>query len=226
MQKSKWPGIATAVAIVLILTLIVVGSRDDFHLKDWQPLMAAVVALAGGALAYGAAMAKVNLDAEQNRRAVLRKQISLFLKLQIATLGLRDASLLILLSAPARGEDDEMKVSEIDIEIPSDLAEVWENLDVFPVPLIRELAIIRESLHHISNDLRKVPPDEDLRRGRGEILTALDEIIYRVGQLANASATVYELLGPEIDRIAPRLPEEQRKIARVGDLAHVFEHIK
>jgi hypothetical protein len=37
-KKIELPGIATAVGVVLILTLIIVGSHDDFHLKDWQPL--------------------------------------------------------------------------------------------------------------------------------------------------------------------------------------------
>jgi hypothetical protein len=45
--KAEWPGIATAVGIVLILALIIVGSRDDFHLKDWQTLIAAGVAGVG-----------------------------------------------------------------------------------------------------------------------------------------------------------------------------------
>jgi hypothetical protein len=45
-KKVEWPGIATTVGLALIATLIIVGSKDDFHLKDWQPLMAAVLAQA------------------------------------------------------------------------------------------------------------------------------------------------------------------------------------
>ena len=43
-KKVEWPGIATTVGLALIATLIIVGSKDD--LKDWQPLMAAVLAQA------------------------------------------------------------------------------------------------------------------------------------------------------------------------------------
>jgi hypothetical protein len=48
----EWPGIATTVGIVLILTLIGVGSRDDFHLKDYTSVIAAFVAVGGAVLAY------------------------------------------------------------------------------------------------------------------------------------------------------------------------------
>jgi hypothetical protein len=48
----EWPGIATTVGIVLILTLIGVGSRDDFHLKDYTSVIAAFMAVGGAVLAY------------------------------------------------------------------------------------------------------------------------------------------------------------------------------
>jgi hypothetical protein len=83
-QKLDWPGIATAVGVVLIVTLIIVGSRDDFHLKDWQPLMAAIIALAGGALAYRGAMAKVYADQDRDRRELDRERMRIYLRLRFA----------------------------------------------------------------------------------------------------------------------------------------------
>src|SRR6266436_9830515 len=91
MKQPEWPGIATAVGILLILTLIAVGWRDDFHLKDWQPLMAAVIALScaavvyrGATLAYTAAMAKVDFNREINQRSEKRKALGLCLRLEFA----------------------------------------------------------------------------------------------------------------------------------------------
>ena len=78
MVRFEWPGIATAVGSVLIVTLVIVGSRDDFHLKEWQPLIAALIALAGGSLAYRAAMAKVYADEEREERNLSRERLGLY----------------------------------------------------------------------------------------------------------------------------------------------------
>ena len=67
----------------MLLALVIVGSRDDFHLKDWQTLIAGAFALFGGALAYWGAMAKVEQDGNQQKRDFLRRQLSLYLKLDI-----------------------------------------------------------------------------------------------------------------------------------------------
>src|ERR1700730_6992855 len=90
-KKAEWPGIATAVGIILILALVIVGSRDDFHLKDWQPIMAAMLALGGGIfayrgalLAYEAAMTKVTLHAETIARNERRKALGVCLRLVYA----------------------------------------------------------------------------------------------------------------------------------------------
>jgi hypothetical protein len=68
VDKPEWPGVATTVGIVLILALIVVGSRDDFHLKDWQTLMAGAFVLCEVMLAYWGAMAKIKQDGDLHRR--------------------------------------------------------------------------------------------------------------------------------------------------------------
>jgi hypothetical protein len=49
------------------VTLIVAGSRDDFHLRDWQMVIASFIAVTGGGLAYAGAMAEVNADKEKER---------------------------------------------------------------------------------------------------------------------------------------------------------------
>jgi hypothetical protein len=53
-------------------------------LKDWQPLLAAIIALAGGALAYRGAMAKVYSDQNKDRREFDRRKIGIYLRLSFA----------------------------------------------------------------------------------------------------------------------------------------------
>jgi len=59
MRKPEWPGIATAVGIMLILTLVIVGAREDFHLKEWQTLATGLLALLAAGVAYLGATANV-----------------------------------------------------------------------------------------------------------------------------------------------------------------------
>jgi hypothetical protein len=55
------------------------------NLKEWQPLIAACIALIGGAMAYKGALAKVALDREVHNREVRRRTIGLLLKLDFAS---------------------------------------------------------------------------------------------------------------------------------------------
>jgi hypothetical protein len=52
-------------------------------LRDWQPLMAAFVALGAAALAYSAAMAKVQFDERMARQTEYRKILGIFLRFDL-----------------------------------------------------------------------------------------------------------------------------------------------
>lgn len=52
MNFDRLAGLASAVGILLILTIVIAGAEPGFKLKDWQPLMAAIIALGAGTLAY------------------------------------------------------------------------------------------------------------------------------------------------------------------------------
>ena len=75
-MRSPLPGLPTMAAL-LLSTLIVVslslwGPLNLEKLKDWQPLMASIIApiiaLRAATLAYRGAMAKVNHDREEAER--------------------------------------------------------------------------------------------------------------------------------------------------------------
>jgi len=65
----KYPisAIACTIAILglIVLILSALAPFNFVSLKDWQPLIAAMVALLAAALAYSGAMAKVNFDREE-----------------------------------------------------------------------------------------------------------------------------------------------------------------
>lgn len=158
----EWPGIATAVGIILILTLILVGWRDDFHLKDWQPLIAAFVALAGGALAYRGAMAKVEQDADKNKRELLRRQLGLYLKLDITVRNFRDAAEGAGSKITFGEAGDRIRVGDMRLKEPPEIEEAWDNLDIFPRRIIREIASLRESLRELNLILFNLQDEDKL----------------------------------------------------------------
>lgn len=146
-KKMEWPGIATTVGLALIATLIIVGAKDDFHLKDWQPFMVAVIALGGGATAYWGAMAKVTADTDRERRELDRKKIGLYLRLlyPIEKKNVRAEDVRKAISG-SRLTARKIPPSAIRIVIPEEVEESWKNLELFPVEVAVALDVIRTEL--------------------------------------------------------------------------------
>jgi hypothetical protein len=84
------PGLPTMAALMLSALITVWlglwGPIDIQKLKDWQPLMASIIAptivLGAATLAYLAAMAKVNHDRQEAVRQRNRERLGLFLRLR------------------------------------------------------------------------------------------------------------------------------------------------
>jgi hypothetical protein len=152
MKKPEWPGIVTAVGVLLILTLVLVGARDDFHLKEWQPLMASVIALGGAAvvyrgatLAYKAAMAKVDLDRDIHAREAARVTLGVCLRLEFS---LRELSYDVSEQLKKIPEYDTQRATAVsitifDLTMQSKLDEAWANLDRLPRQLSQTISEIR-----------------------------------------------------------------------------------
>jgi hypothetical protein len=213
IRKAEWPGIATAVGVVLIMALIIVGSRDDFHLKDWQTLIAGLFALSGGALAYMGAMAKVKQDGDLARGEFLRRQLSAFLKLDITIRNLRDVARgreeAILFFDP----DTRVRVDSLRVLEPLELQEAWGNLDVFPRHMIREIALIRERIRRLEVLMEGLPDDALVRVGERGGETRLDLVHEEMGGIAEACSVIADGLAPEIERLAPARSERDRTAA-------------
>jgi hypothetical protein len=162
MKTPEWPGIATGVGILFILTLVYVGARDDFHLQEWQPLMASVIALSGAAvvyrgatLAYAAAMAKIEFDRELERRKEIRRDLGLCLRLSFALKVIAHESRALRKSIPKdfnMGADQtkQVKAAWFALREPDALIEAWNSLESFPPWIAQGLSEIRSSLYDMA----------------------------------------------------------------------------
>lgn len=208
LKKVEWPGIATAVGLALIATLIIVGSKDDFHLKDWQPLMAAGLALVGGTLAYRGAMAKVTADADRDRRELDRKKIGLYLRLlyPIEKMNVRAEDVRKVLSGP-RVSARKIPPSVIRIVIPDEVEEAWKNLELFPVEVAVALDVIRTELPNAKRLLDTFPDDTIIEISSMGISYghALRPYVETCEKVEAATAKLIKSLGQEVTRI--RSPE-------------------
>src|SRR5690242_51387 len=63
-----------------VVTACLVTNPGTFSLKDWQPLIAALIALGAASLAYQASMAKVNDDRTTRDRDIRRQRLGVYLR--------------------------------------------------------------------------------------------------------------------------------------------------
>ena len=91
-----------------------------------------------------------------------------------------------------------MTVEEVYLKQPADIVEVWDNLDVFPRNLIREVASIREYLQDIDDMLKNVSPSTELKFGAGKFITTLDEVVRDVNRIATHVLPYTSALRPNL----------------------------
>ncbi len=135
MKRIEWPGIATAVGILLIGAIAL-------DLSKWQPLLAALVALGGGTLAYQGAMAKIYADQEKDRREFQRKRLGVFLRTEHACDHLARRSNILAEKTSRELKEKTVKLSDLKITDLPDFDEAWENLEMFPATVALSLSQI------------------------------------------------------------------------------------
>jgi hypothetical protein len=114
-------------------------------IKDFQPMIAAVVALCAAALAYYAAQAKVNFDRSVYEAGELRRKANLVRKLRYAALiSFGDAQNIRKRVVPAVGATvKEIDRSSFIFQIPKEFDEAWEHVDVFDQESLLALTNVR-----------------------------------------------------------------------------------
>lgn len=167
MRKPEWPGVATSVGIVLILTLLVVGSGDDFHLKDWQTVIASLIAVTGGGLAYAGAMAKVNADKEKERQELDRKKMGAYYRLGFAlNQVLIDAQVVADRTSYALYAKPETfsATDLLYLKAPPEIEELWADIEIFPKKALAEINVIRVMFRDMETAIKAAPENYEAKR--------------------------------------------------------------
>jgi hypothetical protein len=222
MRKPEWPGIATAVGIVLILTLVIVGARDDFHLKEWQTLATGLLALLAAGVAYLGATANVRHQIAVLERETDRKKLALYSKIEFAfrDLSERAGSVCALFWFGAVGRDTVFSKSSFFIQEPPEIEEAWEDLNIFPRVIIGEITAVRNSLRSLAklgdalgDKTILVPQNSDMNA----VGYPLQQARTLVDDIRRRAWLVADDLEPIIKELAPPMDEDERMIRYYGD---------
>jgi hypothetical protein len=143
-----WFG-AALLTLGVLFTGATWGLLDLHQLKEWQTLLAAMIALGAAVIAYRAAMAKVNLDRELAAQELLRRKTGLYLRLHFALHRMlveaeKVEKKTTWFSNPARLQRDPLAMT--DIAVPKEIEEAWDHLELFQIPISSQLHKIRTAL--------------------------------------------------------------------------------
>jgi hypothetical protein len=153
---------AIAISLLIFAAIVVAAISVDpkgFTLRDWQPLIAAILALSGAGivyrgalLAYEAAMAKVNLDrainASESKRVALGVCLRLDYSLKVLIYEAENSAFLTL--AGTSREPKTVTLDEVVVFSPETaMDEAWISLDRFPPKLAEFISQIRGGLYDV-----------------------------------------------------------------------------
>lgn len=193
----------------VLLILVATGYLGVSTLEKWQPLMAAMTALAAATLAYRAAMAKVEYDQEIRKEDDRRRKHGVMLKLRLAARQLEKFSADLALSARAASPKGGLAYQDFFVELPSEFQEGWDNLEMLSAPVADSLASARDAamwLEAFADD------DASVLSDKGNIL---ESIVMRLEKLSTATRIIAEVIEEEL-RDLPQISAGVLKDARSG----------
>lgn len=205
MKRPEWPGIATAVGIVLILTLISAGWRDEFHLKDYATVIAAFVAVGGALIAYRGAMAKVYQDQDRDRRELDRKRMGLYLRLLFPMEAMnKQARDIVKTLKGSTITARKFPPHAIRIDLPEEFEEAWKGLEMLPFEVSMGIDLIRTELPKAKRLLDTFPENSVIEVpsygiGYGHALHPYGETCENI---VKATSNSIRLLRAEVSRIS------------------------
>jgi hypothetical protein len=195
---------------VLSVWLGLWGPTNTTSWKDWQPLMAAFVALGAAVVAYTAAMAKVRFDERTASQIECRKILGIFLRFDFAVDVLRhEANYLIKLTDPpvSPSENNIVTVDALAINELPEIKQAWNNLDYFPAELSRSFYWVQNALYNF-NEFKKDHAAEAYPCEYG--MTRSEDLDFLRGILTD--------LHEASEMAVPQVRKEIAKIrARIGD---------
>jgi hypothetical protein len=153
VKRIEWPGVATAVGLILIVAII-------SDLSKWQPLLAALVALAGGGFAYSGAMAKIYADQDKDRRDFERRRLGIYLRTEHICDLLDSRAGVLVEKRRARGMGSRVVgIDDLKITRLPDFDEAWANLELFPPRIAITISRIQGSIRTLDTFIEHLPPD-------------------------------------------------------------------
>lgn len=165
-MNSRLPGPTTAIAAMLLFVMTAwLGVRGPItfsDLKDWQPLMAACVALVAGALAYRGAMAKVAFDREVHERDARRERLGAYMRLRypMQSLYQRTHAIEDATKSQIKYSNTTIVNERLRLVLPTEIDEAWSRLDLFPQNVARDLAQVRRSMADLAEFVGAHPADK------------------------------------------------------------------
>jgi len=181
-----------------------IGSQIYAFLKDFQTLLAALIALAGGALAYSGAMAKVSLDREIDERHENADRIQLYLRLRFALVNISAEMASICRSIPdppegglyIRWKDP----SELRVSVP-ELDDAWQKFHLLPQGAIEYVPVLRSLIRQIEQTVAAMgDPNTMPPRPIGYVGVALVRQYHQHCEIAiDASGHLVRILDVAID---------------------------
>lgn len=218
-KKVEWPGIATAVGIVLILTLIIVGSDSALHLKEWQTLAAGFLTIGAAFIAFWGATASVRqtqllaeIEADRRKLALYTKIEYAFSDLSETVDGISGKFIFGAIAGDLVFEERDFLVPE-----PPELEEAWDFLDLFPRPIIAEIRTVRNSLRQLDKIRQKVGDKKILVKEDEKNPYDVDQATGFLESIKQSAALVAAELEPLINRLAPPMDENERMIRYYGE---------
>jgi hypothetical protein len=168
IRKYDTIAISLLIFSAVLVTAICVDPKG-FSLKEWQPIMAAVLALGGAGivyrgagLAYRAAMAKVEFDREINQRDLRRKARGILLKVSFgAHVIFHDTQEYFKqLSDPPYGAEKVINVGIVKLRALDELNEAWDNMHLFPSKITNAITSLRIAIFNIEEACKELGPSD------------------------------------------------------------------
>lgn len=211
MPKARLPGLPTMAALLLAATLPVLvifngpipASYDV--LKDFQPLIAALVALisAGGVLfgatlAYRAALKKVNLDREIHERDARRRQRGVLLRARFGVWALSQSAIEIrkLTGGPMPYE---LNIPRMKLRGGDGLEDAWTKLEEFPGKISRAFSAIKVEVLNYELTMSEFGEQDAVTVGvNSKEATSVRDLVDHTIQIERHCKIVFDALEQEI----------------------------
>jgi hypothetical protein len=131
MRKYDLLAISLLMFSVILVTAMAIDPKG-FSLQAWQPLMAAIIALGAGALAFRGAMAKVEFDRTVHEAQKRQRQKNLHTKLLYSALIFRADMRKVVEKFKVQylGSSALRTAKDFEVDWPSEFDEVWNNIDI------------------------------------------------------------------------------------------------